>query len=281
MTDNVLEAMILPTTSKEIDNGMFERFISQLMFIDPSDITFIIMINNIEHKTDIMQFIDKIQDKFKFIEIAYANIPEEDDIYTTVKPKVIPQYGLTSGPNILFFQCMEFCKRFNTTLLIETDCYVKPNFLKILENYTKHAGGFLIAGTTYDGLSFVRHTSPDFFHLNGVALYKTSDSKFHHMIIELEKYIIECVKSDEPFLAYDIAMTRMIFRNMSLENSGDDWKRVWKRCIKTNLIVNLSPPRDALKIDISKYPEAVIIHKKFTGKDASLIPEFLVQEMDQ
>ena len=280
MTENVLEAMILPTTSKEIDNGMFEKFIQQLVYIEPTELTFVIMINNIEHRTDIMKFIDKIQDKFKFVEIAYANIPAEEDIYTFVKPEILPPYGLASGPNTLFFQSMEFCKRFNTTLLIETDCIVKSNFLIALENYTKYSGGFLIAGTTYDGVTFTRYTSPDFFHLNGVALYKTCDSKFHHIISELEKYIIESVKTDEPFLAYDIAITRMIFRNMTLEKNGDDWKRVWKRCLKTNLIVNLSPPRDALNIDITKYPEAVIIHKKLTDKDVHLLPEFLVQVTD-
>lgn len=282
---NVLEAIILPVTSYEIDNGSFERLIQQFQKIEHNDLIFVIMINNINHTLNIKPFIKKIERKFKAIEVCYLNIPPEDDIYVTeIYPKMVskvPELGYASGPNLMFLACMDYCKRFNTTLLIEVDCFFKKTFVHDLEMFTKYAGGFLIAGTTYDGVSRGDATKCDFHHLNGVALYKTGDHIFQHVISELEKYIIEYVASEEPYIAYDVALVRMIFRNMSKER-GDNWKRVFKRYIKTNLIVNLSPRYDANTIDVlSKFPEAVILHKKFIDTDVHSLQGFLIQDSVQ
>lgn len=280
---NVLEAIVLPVTSSEIDNGSFERLIQQFQKIDNNDLVFVIMINNISHKTNIKPLIKTINRKFKEIQVFYLNIPPEDDIYIVESyPKIVPEVpelGYASGPNLMFLACMDYCKRFNTTFLIEVDCYFKKSFIYDLEMFTKYAGGFLVAGSTYDGISKRDHLSPDFYHLNGVALYKTGDHIFQHVITELEKYIIEYVKSEEPYIAYDIALVRMIFRNMEKER-GDNWKRVFKRYIKTNLIVNLSPRFDANVPDLlAKFPEAVIVHKKFIDTDAHSLQGFLIQDL--
>jgi hypothetical protein len=44
---------------------------------------------------------------------------------------------------------MDYCKKFDTTFLIEADCTIKPSFLFELDMFTRYSGGFLIAGTTY------------------------------------------------------------------------------------------------------------------------------------
>lgn len=282
---NKLEAIVLPVTSSEIDNGSFERLIKQFQKIDNTDLVFTIMINNISHKTNIKPFVKSIERKFKTIEVCYLNIPPEDDIYVTEShPKMlpnVPELGYASGPNLMFLASMDYCKRFNTTLLIEVDCYFKKSFIHDLEMFTKYCGGFLIAGTTYDGVSKGDPLTADFHHLNGVGLYKTGDHIFQHMMTELEKYIIEYVESEEPYIAYDIAIIRMIFRNISKER-GDNWKRVFKRYVKTNLIVNLSPRFDANVPDLlTKFPEAVIVHKKFIDTDVHSLQGFLIQDSVQ
>jgi hypothetical protein len=282
---NVLEAIVLPVTSSEIDNGSFERLIHQFQKLDQTDLVFVIMINNMSHKTNIKPLLKTIERKFKTLEVCYLNIPPEDDVYVTENyPKMIsniPELGYASGPNLMFLASMDYCKRFNTTLLIEVDCFFKKSFIHDLEMFTRYSGGFLIAGTTYDGVSNRDPLTADFHHLNGVALYKTGDHIFQHVITELEKYIIEYVQTEEPYIAYDIAIVRMIFRNISKER-GDNWKRVFKRCMKTNLIVNLSPRFDANIPDLlSKFPEAVIIHKKFIDTDMHSLQGFLIQDSVQ
>lgn len=283
MEGNKLEAMVLPVTSKEIDNRSFERFIRQLTSIPVTELVFVVMINNINHTTDIKPMIEQIRHKFASVEIVYANISSEDDVYIPGNPggKMTPTYGFASGPNILFLSCMEYCKRFNTTLLVESDCYVKPSFLFELEMFTRYSGGFLIAGTTYDGCARLPDCShPDFHHLNGVALYKTGDSLFGYVMEQLSKYIIEHVK-ETPFLAYDIALMRMIFNSMSTEQTND-WKRVYKQIVKTNLIVNLSPGIDAETADIpTRFPKCVILHKKFTDRDLHSLLGFQVPDLDK
>jgi hypothetical protein len=282
MTKNILEAIVLPVTSREIDNGYFERFIKQLQKIDHNELSFVIMINNIEHTNDIIPLIKSIEPKFKSVEVVYANITKEDDIYTSELLKDMPEYGMVSGPNILFLGCMDYCKKFNTTLLLETDCFLKKSFIHELEMFTKYSGGFLVAGSTYDGMTKIMPPNNDFYHLNGVALYKTGDHVFQHVLEQLSTFIIESVK-DDPYLAYDIAMTRMVFRNINLEkHGGDNWKRVFKQFIKTNLFVNLSPMRDMNYLNINdKFPDAVVIHKKFTDTDVHFLREFLIQDLDQ
>lgn len=279
---NKLEAMVLPVTSKEIDNRLFERFIRQLTSIPVTDISFVIMINNINHSCDIHPLIELIKPKFSSVEVVYANISSEDDVYMpgSTNSKLIPTYGFASGPNILFLSCMEYCKKFNTTFLVEADCTIKPSFLFELDMFTRYSGGFLIAGTTYDGIAKLPDCStPDFHHLNGVALYKTGDSLFWYVMEKLSAYIIDSVK-DTPFLAYDIALMRMIFKSMSTEKTND-WKKVYKQILKTNLIVNLSPHVDANTPDIPKlYPNCVVLHKKFTNTDLHSLLGFQVQDLE-
>lgn len=279
---NVLEAIVLPVTTHEIDSQLFVRFVRQLRRLDSNDLTLIFMIDKIGHKLDILPIINDLSVVFKNVEIAYANILDHNNIYyreETLPPGLnIPQYGLASGPNLLFFACMDLCKRFNTTLLLELDCFFKPNFIETLQLYCKHSGGFLISGSSYDGISLYSYTSPDFHHINGVALYKTGDPLFHYLIEQLQTFIIETVK-EHPMLPYDVAITRMIYRNIILERTRGEWKRLYKQILKTPFIVNLSPARDADTEDIiDHYPSAMIIHKKFTDKDVHSLRGFLVQD---
>lgn len=278
---NVLQAIALPVTSKEIDNRLFKRFMSQFKSIEPTDLTFVIIIDNMNHKTDIIPIIEGIRLKFKSVDVLYANILPEDNIYETKEDKVesIPLYGLISGPNLLFLNCMEYCKQFNTTLLLEVDCILRKDFIEKLSKYIEHSGGFLISGTTYDGDLDVFKDIPLYLHhLNGVALYKTSDPLFHFLLEELDAFITEEVKKT-PLLAYDIGLSLMINRKV-IHEKDPRWKIIFKNVIKNNFIVNLSPQRDATTDNIIKnYPSCVVLHKKFRNKDLNSLQGFLIQEM--
>lgn len=280
---NVLHAIAIATTSKEIDSIAFKRFMTQFKFLEPTDLTLVITIDNMSHKTDVSTMVQSIRSKFRSVDIVYANILQEDNVYETSEKdiEIIPLYGLISGPNLLFLNCMEYCKQFNTTLLLEIDCVIRKDFIQKLSKFVEHSGGFLIAGSTYDGdLSVFKDIRQYLHHLNGVALYKTSDPLFHFMLEQLSDFIIESVKKT-PVLAYDIAMHLMIQERVLQPKADIRWKLIFKNVIKTPFIVNLSPQRDLDTENILKnYPSCVVLHKKFTNKDLRSLQGFLIQEMD-
>uniref|UniRef100_A0A6C0I6R4 Uncharacterized protein n=1 Tax=viral metagenome TaxID=1070528 RepID=A0A6C0I6R4_9ZZZZ len=262
MGSNVLEALILPLTSREINDGRFKSFISQLRPIKTSNLSFVIIVNNRTH-ISISEDLKALDSKFKSVDLIHLNIPTSDDIYST-NSKWTPKYGWASGPNILFLSAMRHCTKFNTVLLIETDCIVKPTFLEDLALFTCFSGGFLIAGTRYDGNTYMDANTLLFHHINGVALYNTGNPRFQTLINNLDAYIVEEVKST-PFFAYDVAIIQLVLTRILDTSTHSEWKRIYKDIITTNFIVNMSIPSDK-SISMSHinkhYPHHVILHKK-------------------
>jgi hypothetical protein len=262
MPPNVLEALLLPVTSREINDGRFRLFIDQLIPIKPTTLTFVIYVNNSTH-TSIQSQLNRINNKFKKIEVVYANMSPIDDVYgPTVK--YMPKYGFASGPNILFMAAMKHCSKFDTTLLVETDCIVKPSFLEELELFTKYSGGFLIAGSTYDGNTYTISTTVMFHHINGVALYHTGSSTFQNLMGCLDGYILQQVHTT-PFFSYDVAINQLVQYTMLDASCHAEWKRIYKGIIKTAFIVNMSLPSDKdipMEMINKHYPTHVILHKK-------------------
>jgi len=281
MGQNVLEAMVLLVTSKEINDGRFTTFVKQLADIPWCDLTFVIMTNNTSHKP-IGKDVELIMNKFKAIEVISVDILPFDDIYMLTNPvtkpqrkhilfhkyvpttTVIPKYGNASGPNMMFLSAMDYCRKFNTTLLIETDCIVKPDFLTKLSLFTEYSGGFLIAGSTYDGTRYSSPNTLGFFHLNGVALYNTGSKEFQTLVQNVDAYIVEHVKK-ETFVAYDYAITQMVLNYILDHSKHAKWKHIYKQLIKTNYIVNMSTIEDK-EVSVAHvnklYPNHVILHKK-------------------
>ena len=268
--DNKLEAIALLITSREIDSNHFETFINQFRLIDKIDIRFLIFINNTQHNTLFMESLESITEQFKSIEIIYTNIPPADDIYLNPEhaaytQSAVPKYGYISGPNILFFSAMEFCKTLNTILVIESDCIIKPNVFDMISKYTEHVGDFLISGASYDGNAVLNPSDTEMFlHINGVALYRTGHPEFHKLIKDVKKYIIKRVTA-HPFCAYDVAIMQYILELIANSNTYNAGKAYYQKILRNNLIINCSLKTDK---DISiaeidkKYPNHVILHKK-------------------
>ena len=281
-----LEAVTLLTTSNEIDRGDFEKFINgQLVNCYSTNLDLIIMINNSKHSRNIIPIITNILEKFKTIEINYIEIPREDDIYrnSTNNEKYIPELGLSSGPNILFFTAMRYCKKYSTILNLETDCILKPDCFQKLEKFVEYSGDFLIIGSSYSGAA-IRHRFEEtlFHHTNGVALYKTGDKEFHFLINEVERnIIIKVSKKDYRGSSYDYAITEFLRLKLNSYNDSQietffkeekgiksnltTWKLIYKKILKTNLILDFSLANDrntpVYQIE-ELYPEFVILHKK-------------------
>jgi len=269
---NNLECICLLTTDKEIVNQTYNKFINHLIETTPKNkyskkIHLKIIINQQKNQFSV----DDLKKIFASVETIDLNLTKEKDIYSVSLPKnkKLPAYGLKSGPNIMFLQTMNICKKYNTCLLLETDCLLGPNWIERLYFYTKYANGFLISGATYDGLVFTKSGSPMMNHINGgTGLYATNNYVLIKLINILDDFMKNQINSNMPGLAYDYALKLLI--DYSLDNTYKKpidrqiWQFINRNYLPCKLIINCSTKQDASldALDLYKQHEYAILHKK-------------------
>jgi hypothetical protein len=269
---NSLDAIILLTTSAEINNGMFFNFCNQFRSMPKTNLEFIIFVNNTEFNEALVSSYLVNIINFKSIKITNLNIPADKDIYIKVHSsfkKEIPALGLISGPNIMFFSAMRSCYKFNTVLLLETDCLLKHNCFDTAKAYIKSSSDFLIAGSKYLGCANINMAVSNLLslhntHLNGVAFYNTGSDDFKKLIDKAETYIQSKIKSGVFAVPYDMALTDCLLTGTTAKDIISN-RRTLSKFTTTTFILNLSPECD---IDISYeeirsvYPNYIILHTK-------------------
>ncbi len=197
------------------------------------------------------------------VSIIPLNIKNRDNIYkssTSQKPKRIPDLGLSSGPNQLFFKASEHIKNLNykNFLILEADCIPTSKYWFDYLNEECRKGNFLILGSKYKGqkTSYANGFFADY--LNGVAIYKNSQ-ELHDILHAVKKYIIYCIsqKAFNQKLNYDTAICHF------LKNLKPD---IYYKHIKyTNFISNCSFHSDSSYGEdffVNKNPETKILHLK-------------------
>jgi hypothetical protein len=267
-SNRVLECIALVCTSKEVDTNTFDRCIESIAnttYIN-KDIALYVIVNNTASYSILTEKLKRIEYLFKQVKIISLNIPKEEDIYIRnglPLPAKLPPYGAISGPNYMFLKTMYICSKFNTTLLLESDCLVTPDWLQRLTNYTRNSGGFLIAGALYDGKTDSNYWNDVGIsrHINGVALYATGDRSFQKFIKMFDAYLKKCIK-EYPYAGYDHILSVMIQEN--LKKGTDFWRFVNRNYIHIQLIVNYSRPEDkpTTEDQIRKLYNYAILHKK-------------------
>lgn len=274
--NNKLESICLLVTEQEILNKSYRVFIDQLIFNTKNlkeyqSIDFNIITNNLS-KTNIKQIHNNRLNKiFKNIQIINLELNEDEDCYIKKRNDniAIPKYGLKSGPNIAFFKTIKLCKKYNTTLLLETDCILSPNWLTKLINYTKSANGFLVSGAMYDGKVFAKTSSQMKTHINGgTALYATGSNILQELIELLARLMEKQIAHNIPGLAYDYALKLLIDTNFdnsfNKPQETDIWQFIHRNYLHCKAIINCSSPLDAgMNVEelYNKYQYA-ILHKK-------------------
>jgi hypothetical protein len=271
---NNLEAVFICVTLKEIENPRFDSFIENLTSTIEEKLPLhcVLVLNkfytSVKYKLD--NFMNIASQKFDFVEIINLNIHPVDDIYIQGsdkdKVKIIPKYGFTSGPNIMFLKSMQYASKYNTVLLLESDCTLSKNWAVACMNYVKYSGTFLVSGASYDGsMQIPIHDKSMFLHINGVAFYKTGEPMFKNLLGHLDSYILKIVP-EYGHVAYDLAITHMIFDMLSLDKVNYEfWRYMYRNITKNTLIINASTPIDkntALSTFYTKFPSCVILHKK-------------------
>jgi len=266
---NNLEAVVILTTSYEIISGQLLRFVKQFEYMKKNDLDLIVCINNIDHDSlvlvETLSYYGRI---FSSIETIYINIPEKDDVYTRYSDSssYIPELGFISGPNILFFESIEACRKYDTILLLETDCLLKQNVFDKSKKYIDSAGDFLISGAIYDGNAYINISDQMFFHLNGVAFYKTGSEDLHTLLLNVKNNMKHLVKNtNNKAIAYDTEITSYIVNKLKENPYDKTMRNFYRKLLRTTLIINCSPHADRAispeQIN-SEFPQHVILHKK-------------------
>lgn len=275
---NSLDAIVLVTTFKEALSQRFTKFLEHLISVTTSpskDIEFVIS-SNATMPID-NEILKRLKYLFKEVRLYVEHIPRRDDVYVSDAVPFgalpyLPEMGQTSGPNILFLNTMNYCKKYNTVLVLETDCILYNSWVEKCKNYTNNCEYFLVSGATYDGIptSVSEKNLVNFLHINGVAFYKTGSSVFQHVMLELKEFIKTSVlkKVRQGRVPYDLAITELLLSrisNTNTTNAYNFWRCVYRYVLKNSLIINASCDRDtvveAYKL-LAIHKNCVILHKK-------------------
>jgi hypothetical protein len=271
MFSNYLETVLLLTTSKEINNGQFYDFIKQFYNMKYNGLKFCIFINNSDY--DEIKFNEKVKliNIFSIIDVIILNIKKEDDIYITSSkdiPLLIPELGLMAGPNIMFFNAIKYSYKYQSVLLLETDCILKLNCFETLKKYVMQLSDYIISGSKYLGNSVGSKNMNEVInsHFNGVAIYNTSSNDLKYLIEKTECYIKHNVDVNKNyFLPYDVSLT-LVLQNDFLDDKQFIYhRRILSKFISNTFIINCSPVCDkniTVKEINEIYPNHVILHKK-------------------
>lgn len=269
---NKLEAIYLLTTQKEINNDRYIKFIQQIIsYTQPSNISKTIDFNIVINNTNKTLSIKNLSSIFKSINILNLKLDQHQDIYLNKIPDdgQIPEYGLKSGPNITFFKTIrDASSKYNTILLLETDCILSNNWLTNIYNYIEYANGFLISGATYDGNVFMKAGSAMLTHINGgTAIYATYHPALQRFISMLEKFVVLHANGSMPGLAYDYAAKLLIDHQINHPQDilyNNFWHFINRNYLPNKLIGNCCTSMDTNidVTDINKRCKFAILHKK-------------------
>jgi hypothetical protein len=271
---NKLECICLLLTTREILDGSYDSFIFRIKENTKSeeaiDIDFTILLNQ---EVDVNRLQIHILDSiFNNISIINLQLPPEEDLYIKDSELIldkIPEYGTKSGPNIMFFRAIELCQEYNTTLLLETDCFFKHGWLDKLKNFVLNSNGFWISGSIYDGIIPCKASSYMMTHINGgTALYATGNYNFQAFIGLAKVFILKKIQEGMPDLAYDYGIKIFIDNNINSHIDKQEdillWKFINRHYLPNKLIGNFSTNVDqSLSIEnIQRLYNYYIIHKK-------------------
>jgi len=202
------------------------------------------------------------------ITIHSLDIEDKDNIYVKSRHSLRkfkelgePSLGLSSGPNNLFFNGMNFLsnKDHEYYMVLEADTRpVKYFWFDLLFKYSQN-NDFLIGGSTYKGHCELPKEALWADHLNGVAIYRNCD-KLHDLLSASKAHIIQLIKDGlhDYFVNFDIGINYYI---KSLDSLLDKYNDV----VDTDVIVNASLGVDASIKEqdiLIKHRKAIILHQK-------------------
>lgn len=249
--DNNLESIGLLITGTELDDGSYENFVQRISDYTPRNYLtrktpFNIFCKGIDAESIDIRKLKKIFDE---VNIHPINIPHSLDYYYKYDPNTIHYgiYGKKSGPNFAFFEAIKKSEIYNTTLLLECDCYFGEDWLRRIAHYTNNYGGFLISGAVYLGNYEADKKIHDTIntHINGgICLYATGNNFFKKYIQFCRDKMPEIVrKSNMGDIAYDFGIKIMIddyYNDATLLQEREFFQFIRQKYVVNSLIGNFS-----------------------------------------
>lgn len=272
---NKLECLALLMTAQEVKDGQYEHFINALKdsmrfyknrFV-ARKIHFRIIRNKKTKENIDISYLKRI---FKTVDIIYLDIPEKYNHYNSRDNTKDQKYGNQSGPLYSFFSIFKdrHLEQFNTTLFLECDCLLLPNWLDRINKYCNHSGSFLISGSQYDGHNFMRYYDINSQHMNGgICLYATSSDI-------LNKYMDYCfdsvplyVKHISKNMPYDYTIYYVLENNYDYDLTNREIFKFLKKNFVPNTIMcnyanNMSEDINISIENVIAKHNPCIIHKK-------------------
>jgi hypothetical protein len=278
--DNKLECICLLVTGNELENGLYDSTIRQIYETIKDrnaylNIEFYIITN---HKYDITSydniFIQKMKTKFKDVKIISLDIPKDKDFYIVNTNDIIDinnilKYGSKSGPNFVFFETIKKLYKYNSTLFLECDCYLAPDWIDKISNFVANQQ-FLICGAQYDGYNNNQYFSLLNNHLNGGTSICATGNKVLQGFLEFCEHCISIYpKYYNHDLPYDCLINLILQKHFDMEDNKSNKEIITyikKHYLPTSLIINYSTKNID---DLNKSLEEIktqynyaIIHKK-------------------
>jgi hypothetical protein len=253
-------------TENEVVNEGVESTLWNYLNLIPSEkwkIDLYLYLNKVVDTTKIKIIVDRIKNSpwVNKIEIFSLDLSESEDVFwypwlKTPKPKYMPEYGYTSGANLLFYRSIRLMmgreEKYKNFLMLESDSIpLKRNWFDVCVDFCLN-NEFEIAGSKYKGDQIHHKTSNYKDHLNGIAIYR--NSKKLEEILSGGEAIIKAEMPDSGFLNFDIA--NFLFYSKYPEKY---------KLIDTEIITNMSDSRDFSITNenvIERHPETLIVHKK-------------------
>jgi hypothetical protein len=267
---NKLECVCLLLSYQELDSIYYNNIIEYIQQnTKKTDIHFKILINNnsnlISHKT-----IDILKTIFLDVEIIDLQLSSNEDIYlkeSSVTHNIdLPKLGFKHGPNTVFFEAVKRLSKYNTTLLLESDCILSKNWLEAIVTYVDNSNGFLISGAVYDGMINMEKNMRN--HINGgTSLIATGNKNFQQLMKFLYYWMTQQIEKDN-YLAYDYALKQMILENVDNINLSKTEKIIWnfinRNYVSNNLTFNVSTKSDSIidPIYMKQLYNFAILHTK-------------------
>jgi hypothetical protein len=280
MLDKVI-SMVLLATKREFDEGAVKKCLNEYASkkaTNQSSIEWFIFFDqgDVQNYESLKQY--ENLSNFGKINIFSLNISEEDNLYYTKTkcpiPSKLPKLGLSSGPNTLFFNSMDFLSELDHEHFLVIECDTKPLkefWFDLLSDFCR-SNNFFIAGSMYKGELITTEESGEAKsnevwsgHLNGVAIYRNDKTISSVFWKKVRNFIESSVSRKKQInINYDIA-THFFSSTYDGKKICNTRNKPESDIIDTDIICNYSLPEHASVDELSilqKYPDTIILHKK-------------------
>lgn len=272
--DNKWECIAILCTGKEYLDNIYLKFLHNIYNTLDKNIAKnlhlkLIIKSSDCHKYSIPSLFNNI---FASIGIETIDLIDELDIYDDkhnilYNSNIIKQYGSKYGPNFVFFETMHRLNSYNTSLLLECDCILYPNWMKRINNYID-AQNLLISGSQSDSPNDEKFDNIRNRHINGgTAIYATGNSLFQKFLKLCEDAWPIYIQNKSIDLPYDYLLLMTIehyFNNAISKKDKIVWSYIKKHYVYNTLVANWSdttytdyPPQT-----IYSQAQPAILHQK-------------------